>query len=76
MLTPAEGVSLFERNEQQADNLNDCARCGNYYLAVRYDMYADGRAHVFCDCCGAMAEPELWNRIEPMPDRKYAKEVR
>ena len=52
--------------------LQDCPRCGNWYLGIRHDLLATKRPVVCCDMCGAMAEPELWNRIEPMPDRKYS----
>lgn len=60
-------------------SLHDCPRCGNYYLTLRYDVLRrngrDERPVVYCDCCGAMAEPELWNRIKPMPDRKYSRDA-
>lgn len=65
-LTVAEGVSLWERNVEASKALQGCPRCGNQYLEIRHDMYADCRRTVHCDCCEAMAEPELWNRIEPM----------
>lgn len=37
----------------------DCS-CGNSYLAIRTDVYKDGREFVYCDCCGAMATRDLW----------------
>ena len=43
--------------------LNDCPRCGNSYLAIRTDFYKDKREFVYCDCCGCIAEKEIWNSI-------------
>ena len=41
------------------EQISDC-RCGNAYLAIRTDLYKDGREFVYCDCCGALADHKTW----------------
>ena len=54
--------------------LPNCA-CGNQYLAIRTDIYKDGREFVYCDCCGALATRVMWERQALLPPRLDAAEV-
>lgn len=45
------------------EQLQDCPNCGNAYLAIRTDIYKDGRDFVYCDCCGCITEKSVWNRV-------------
>ena len=43
-------------------------RCGNSYLAIRTDIYKDGREFIYCDCCGALADRKTWQAaFRPAP---------
>ena len=54
------------------DDISDCGTCGNYYLAIRTDLYKDKRPFVYCDCCGSMGDLKLWNRANAKPENPPA----
>lgn len=46
-----------------SDELKTCPECRNEHLAIRTDIYKDGREFVYCDCCGCLASKGVWNLI-------------
>lgn len=55
------------------DKIKDCHCCGNNYLAIRKDIYKDGREFVYCDSCGAMATKDVWQMINKFADEEANK---
>lgn len=53
-------------NTLALEALKDCPVCSNAYLAIRTDLYKDGREFVYCDCCGCLADRRVWNRISAL----------
>jgi transcription elongation factor Elf1 len=50
----------------------NCPECGNAHLAIRTDIYKDGREFVYCDCCGCLADRRVWDRIVPKDSAIYS----